>query len=155
MPKSKSQRMKPVNQLAEKKEQQSAIVYSQCMTTVQEMNNQLQKLYSYRAGYHQQMTDMSSRGLGSHRLQDTLMFMNNLNKSIEGMLKQIEKQKQVCEEKKKLWVAMHTKTRIYSKVTEKYIFEEQVIRNKNEQKMVDEFNQSLFHRKLNSNPDSK
>ena len=154
MPKSKSQRMKPVNQLAEKKEQQSAIVYSQCLTKVQELEDQLQKLYSYRAGYNQQMIDMSRRGVGSHRLQDTLMFMNNLNQSIEGILLQIQQQKKVCEGKKQLWIGMHNKTRIYSKVTEKYVVEEKIIENKKEQKLVDEFNQSLFHRKLNSDHNS-
>lgn len=154
MPKLKSQRMKPVNQLAEKKEQQSAIVYSQCLTKVQALENQLQKLYSYRAGYNQQMIDMSRRGVGSHRLQDTLMFMNNLNQSIEGILLQIQQQKKVCEGKKQLWMEMHNKTRIYNKVTEKYIVEEKIIQNKNEQKLVDEFNQSLFHRKLNSDHNS-
>lgn len=152
--KSKSQRMKPVNKLAEKKEQQSAQVYGQCLAAVRELENQLQKLYSYRAGYNQQMIDMSKQGVGSNRLQDTLMFMSNLNRSIEGVLLQIQQQKKVCEGKKQLWMAMHTKTRIYNKVTEKYIVEEQVIQNKNEQKLLDDFNQSLFHRKLNPDHNS-
>ena len=152
--KSKSQRMKPVNKLAEKKEQQSAQVYGQCLAAVRELENQLQKLYSYRAGYNQQMIDMSKQGVGSNRLQDTLMFMSNLNRSIEGLLLQIQQQKKVCEGKKQLWMAMHTKTRIYNKVTEKYIVEEQVIQNKNEQKLLDDFNQSLFHRKLNPDHNS-
>lgn len=147
--------MKPVNHLAEKKEQQSAVVYSQCLAKVQELENQLKKLYRYREGYNQQMIEMSGQGVGSHRLQDTLMFMNNLNQSIEGMLRQIQQQKSICEQKKQHWMAMHNKTKIYSKVTEKYIVEEQIIQNKNEQKLVDEFNQSLFHRKINSEPGFK
>lgn len=150
MAKLKSQRMKPVNQLAEKKEQQSAIIYSQCQAKVIALENQLQKLYGYRAGYNQQMLDMSQQGVSKHRLQDTLMFMNNLNKSIEGLLLQIKQQKKVCDEKKQHWLAMHTKTRIYGKVTDKYVAEEQRVKNKNEQKQLDEFNQSLFQRKLQS-----
>jgi len=155
MPKSKSQRMHPVNKLAEKKEQQSAIIFSQCLAKVKALEDQLQKLYSYRAGYNQQMIEMSGQGVGSHRLQDTLMFMSNLNKSIEGILLQIQQQKKECEGKKKLWMAMHNKTRIYTKVTKKYVVEEQLIENKKEQKLLDEFNQSLFHRKLNTDPASK
>lgn len=151
MPKSKSQRMEPVNKLAEKQEQQSALIYSQCMSKVQEMENQLQQLYDYRDGYNQQMTRLSKQGVGSHRLQDTLMFMNNLNKSIEAILMQIKQQKQVCEKKKEDWMVLHNKKRIYSKVTEKYSQQEQIIKNKNEQKLLDEYNQALFHRKNNSN----
>jgi len=49
---------------------------------------------------------------------------------------------------------MHSKTRIYSKVTKKYIVEEQIVMNKNEQKLVDEFNQSSFSRKLNNKHNS-
>ena len=147
--------MQPVNRLAEKKEQQSAIIYSQCLTKVQALENQLQKLYSYRAGYNQQMIEMSEQGVGSHRLQDTLMFMSNLNKSIEGILLQIQRQKKECEGKKQLWMSMHNKTRIYNKVTKKYVVEEQLMQNKKEQKLLDEFNQSLFQRKLNSDPGSK
>ena len=153
MAKSKSQRMQPVNRLAEKQEQQSALIYSKCMDKVTELENQLQKLYEYRDGYNKQMTDMSRQGLGSHRLQDTLLFMSNLNKSIETILTQIKQQKTVCERKKQDWMAMHNKKRIFNKVTEKYSYEEQVIRNKNEQKLMDEFNQSLFHRKRNSQQD--
>lgn len=146
--KSKSQRMKPVNRLAEKQEQQSAQIYAQCLANVRELENQLQKLYAYRAGYNQQMLDMSKQGMGSHRLQDTLMFMSNLNQSIDGLLVQIEQQKKVCEDKKQLWLQMHTKSKIYHKVTKKYVLEEQIVSNKNEQKLVDEFNQSAFNRRL-------
>ena len=148
--KSKSQRMKPVNKLAEKQEQQSAQVYALSLANVRELENQLQKLYSYQAGYNQQMIDMSKQGVGSHRLQDTLMFISNLNQSIEGVLLQIQQLKKICDGKKQLWMAMHTKKRIYNKVTEKYIVEEQVIINKNEQKLLDDFNQSSFQRKINS-----
>ncbi len=155
MPKQKSQRMKPVNQLAEKREQQSVIIYSQCLAKVQALEEQLQKLYTYREGYNQQMVNLSAKGVGSHRLQDTLMFMSNLNKSIEGLLTQIQHQKIVCEEKKKEWMLRHNKTKIYSKVTEKYISEEQTIKNKNEQKLLDEFNQTLFQRQINSKSRSK
>jgi len=150
----KSQRMKPLNRLAEKQEEQSAQVYTRCLANVRELENQLQKLYSYRLGYNQQMIDSSKKGVGSHRLQDTLMFMSNLNKSIEGVLAQIERQKKVCEEKKQLWMAMHSKTKIYSKVTKKYVVEEQIEINKNEQKLVDEFNQTSFNRKINSKHNS-
>ncbi|MDX2507592.1 MAG: flagellar export protein FliJ [Gammaproteobacteria bacterium] len=153
MPKSKSQRMKPVNHLAEKQEQQSAVIYSQCQSKVQQLENQLQKLYSYREGYNRQIMDLSRQGVGSHRLQDTLMFMNNLNRSIENMLLQIQQQKKICEGKKQLWMDKHNKKRIYNTVTKKYISEEQVVKNKNEQKLVDEYNQALFHRKLNSSHD--
>ncbi len=85
--------MKPVNQLAEKKQQQSAVVYSETTTQLRAMENQLEKLYSYRAGYNQQMIELSQSGVGTHRLQDTLMFMNNLNQSIEGLSLQIQEQK--------------------------------------------------------------
>ena len=150
MAKSKSERMQPVNRLAEKQEQQSALIYSKCMDKVTELENQLQKLYEYRDGYNQQMTNMSQQGVGSHRLQDTLLFMSNLNKSIETILTQIQQQKTVCKQKKQDWMVMHNKKRIYNKVTEKYFYEELAIKNKNEQKLMDEFNQSLFHRKKNN-----
>lgn len=150
MAKSKSQRMQPVNRLAEKQEQESAMVYSQCLSKVQELEHQLQKLYSYRDGYNQQMTQLSSQGVGSHRLQDTLMFMSNLNKSIDSILMQIQQQKVVCEKKKSDWMVTHNKKRIYNKVTEKYSHQEQVIRDKNEQKLMDEYNQALYHRNKNS-----
>ena len=145
--------MNPVNQLAEKQEQQSAIVYSQCLSKVQELENQLQKLYSYRESYNQQIKEISRQGVGSHRLQDTLMFMNNLNHSIESILAQIQQKKHVCTQKKQLWMEKHNKKRIYNKVTKKYITEEQLVKNKNEQKLLDEYNQTLFHRKLNTRHD--
>ncbi|MCU7837399.1 MAG: flagellar export protein FliJ [gamma proteobacterium symbiont of Taylorina sp.] len=149
MSKLKSQRMKPVNQLAAKQEQEYAIVFAQCLYKVHELKEQLQKLYSYRDGYNQQFIELSNQGVGSNRLQDILKFMTNLNISIEGMGQQIQRQQNICEEKKKLWMEKHNKKRIYNTVTEKYISEEQIIQNKNEQKLMDEFNQIQFRRKLN------
>ncbi len=151
--KAKSQRMKPVTQLAKKQEEQAAQVYAQSLASVTDLENQLQKLYSYQAGYNQQMINLSQQGMGSHRLQDTLMFMSNLNKSIQGVLLQIEQQKQVCENNKQLWLVLHNKTRIYNKVTDKYKAQEQCIKDKNEQKLLDEFNQSSFYRKRNCEQD--
>jgi len=151
MSKLKSQRMKPVNQLASKQEQEHAIVYAQCLLKVQELKEQLEKLYSYRDGYNQQFIELSNQGVGSNRLQDILKFMTNLNTSIEGIGAQILQQQKICAEKKKLWMEKHNKKRIYNTVTEKYLHEEQMIMNKNEQKIMDEFNQVQFHRKLNRN----
>ena len=150
MPKSKSQRMQPVNQLADKQDKEYAIIYSQCLLQVRKLEEQLQKLYSYRDGYNQQFIELSKQGVGTNRLQDILKFMTNLNVSIEGIGQQISRQKTICEEKKKLWMHKHNKKRIYKTVTKKYIIEEQVIQNKIEQKEQDEFNQTQFHRKLNS-----
>ena len=150
MSKLKSQRMHPVNKLAEKQEQQSAIVYSQCLSQVRELEDQLQKLYSYREAYNQQVMDLSRQGVDSNRLQDILKFMNNLNSSIEAVGLQSSKQKQICEQKKQHWMEKHNKKRIYNKVTKKYITEEQTLVNKNEQKQMDEFNQALFHRRINN-----
>ncbi len=139
--------MQPVNRLADRQEQQSAIVFSQCQARVRELQQQLEKLYQYRDGYNQQMIEQSQQGVGSYRLQDTLMFMNNLNQSIETILKQIQRQKQVCIEKREIWMNLHNKKRIYTKVTEKYQYQEQQQKNKQEQKNLDEHNQNLFHRK--------
>ncbi|WP_198264005.1 hypothetical protein [sulfur-oxidizing endosymbiont of Gigantopelta aegis] len=54
----------------------------------------------------------------------------------------------MCEAKKQLWLATRNKTKIYLKVTEKYIVEEKLVLQKNEQKLADEFNQSLFYRRM-------
>ena len=46
MLKSKSQRMQPVNQLADKQDKEYASVYSQCLSIIQELKDQQEKLYS-------------------------------------------------------------------------------------------------------------
>ncbi|HHA18710.1 MAG TPA: flagellar export protein FliJ [Methylophaga sp.] len=148
MPKLKSKRMDPVNQLADKYDKEYAIIYAKCLSEVHALEDQLKKLYSYRDGYNQQFIDLSNQGVGSNRLQDILKFMTNLNVSIDGIGIQIRRQKKVCEEKKKQWMEKHNKKRIYRTVTNKYVKEEQIIQNKAEQKQQDEFNQAQFHRKL-------
>lgn len=148
MPKLKSQRMNPVNQLADKQDKEYAAVYSKCLAALHELEAQLQKLYSYRDGYNQQFVDLSNQGVGSNRLQDILKFMTNLNVSIDGIALQISRQKVICEEKKKLWMEKHNKKRIYHTVTKNYLVQEQLIKNKTEQKEQDEFTQVQFRRKL-------
>ena len=148
MLKLKSHRMNPVNQLADKHDKEYAIIYAQCLTEVHVLEEQLQKLYSYRDGYNQQFIELSNQGVGSNRLQDILKFMTNLNISIDGVGEQIRRQNGICEEKKKQWMEKHNKKRIYLTVTNKYVKEEQITQNKAEQKEQDEFNQAQFHRKL-------
>ena len=142
--------MKSVNQFADMKDKEYAMVYSQSLSELHDLEVQLQKLYSYRDGYNQQFIDLSNQGVGSNRLQDILKFMTNLNVSIDGIALQISRQQVICQEKKKLWMVKHNKKRIYNTVTKKYLNEEQVIINKTEQKEQDEFAQVQFRRKLSN-----
>ena len=146
MPKLKSKRLEPVNKLAEKKEQEAASEFGACMSQVQAMENQVRKLYQYREDYNAQFNQASSSGLDSARLQDYLMFINNINHSIDKIFAQLNKKKLECDSKKILWLEKHQQVKIYAKVKQKYLADELIIQNKNEQKQTDESSLAFYTR---------
>jgi len=150
MAKLKSQRIDTVNKLAEKKEREAASEFGACNSQLQAMQNQLRKLYQYRDDYSAQFTQSSNQGMDSLRLQDYLKFINNINHSIDKVFEQIEKKKQDCETKKQLWLREHQQVRIYAKVKDHYLADEQKIANKIEQKQTDESSQAFFYRNKQS-----
>lgn len=146
MPELKSKRIAPVNKLAEKKEQEAASDFGACNSQLQSMQNQLRKLYQYRDDYNRQFTQATQAGMDSTRLQDYLKFINNINHSIDKVLEQVEKKKSECEQKKQVWLEKHQKVRIYTRVTEHFLKEEQTAANKAEQKQSDEASQAFAFR---------
>jgi len=146
MPQLKSKRIETVNKLAEKKEREAASEFGACMSQVQAMESQIRKLYQYREDYNHQFTQASNTGMDSARLQDYLKFINNINHSIDKIFEQLNKKKLECDSKKKLWLEEHQQVKIYAKVKEKYLADELVVQNKNEQKQSDEASLAFYSR---------
>jgi len=149
MAKKKSQRIEPVNKLAEKKEQEAAAEFGACNSQLQSMQNQLRKLYQYRDDYNRQFSQSTNQGMGSSRLQDYLRFINNINHSVDKVLEQINKKTEECKKKRLFWLEQHQQVKKYAKVKEHYLVEELKAENKIEQKQSDEFSQAFFNRQKN------
>ncbi|MBF0266911.1 MAG: flagellar export protein FliJ [Gammaproteobacteria bacterium] len=145
MSKKKSQRIQIIKTLVEKQEESAVIELGKANSQLELMQNQLDKLYQYRDEYSQQF-NRTGTNVKSNTLQDYIHFINNLNTGINHLLEQIEQQKKRCEQVRKVWLEKHQQVDIYQKVKDKFLTDEMIQQEKQEQKITDEISQAFFLR---------
>ncbi|MFK5985475.1 MAG: flagellar export protein FliJ [Pseudomonadota bacterium] len=142
----KSQRFNIIKKLAEKKADESIITFGQCKSKLSAMENQLKKLYQYRDDYNLQFNKAASTGISSTGVQDYLRFINNLNHNIDSLLQVIMEKKTECEKLKFEWLEKNKQVDIYSNVKSKFLEKEKIEKQKQEQKILDEFSTTFSFR---------
>lgn len=140
----KSKRLVTIQKIAEKKENESVLSFGQCMSKLNAMENQLKKLYQYREDYNLQFNQTASTGIRSSNVQDYLKFINNLNHNIDSLLKALEQQRSDCECLKLDWIEKHKRVDILSNVRNKYLETELKDKNKQEQRLTDDYSAILY-----------
>ncbi len=138
--------MHMIQRISAKEEDTAAKELGQSNLKLHAMESQLQKLYQYRENYNQQFIDAGANYLSSSSIQDYLMFINNLNASIDKLLEAIGAQKKIVEQLKAVWLKKHQKVDIYNKVKENYLVEEEKIQNLKDQRLNDESSIAFFMR---------
>ncbi len=134
----KSQRFDLIKRLAEKKEDDSVIIFGKCKSRLSAMKNQLNKLYQYREDYNLQFKKSANLGISSSGIQDYLRFINNLNHNIESLHNVLQEKNRECEKLKLVWLEKHKQVKIYTNVKNKFIQKETAEKFKQEQKISDE-----------------
>lgn len=139
----KSQRLKPVSDIADAKERDAARHMGQQQNVLQEHNNKLSELIQYRAEYVEKMVAAGSAGIGAGQMQDYTRFIRRLDEAIVFQKNQIELAKRQLEVKQREWQAMHTRSEALNKVVDRYRSAEVREQDKREQNENDERAQRL------------
>jgi len=116
----KSQRLKPVSDIAVAKERDAARHMGQQQRVLAEHENKLMELINYRSEYVGKMVSAGSAGIGAGQMQDYTHFIRRLDEAIVYQKKQIGLAKRQLEVKQREWQAMHTRSEALNKVVHRY-----------------------------------
>lgn len=134
----KSERMKPVLQVADSREEQAAKALGECQRLLQERMQRLEGLQSYQAEYVRHFQEVGGAGATAQRLHDLQRFLANLATAIEQQQYQVELARQQCEKKRLLWQEARSKSIALEKVVARFQEDERMIAERKEQKVNDE-----------------
>ncbi len=146
----KSQRMKPVLQVASAREQAAARDLGVAQRHLGEQHARLNELCTYRNEYLQQTADLGSVGINVTRYIEMQRFLNNLNTAIEQQQQMVAQATRLCEERTRSWQEAHTKNKSLDRVVQHYVRRELHEESRREQKMTDEIAQHKRRKDLDS-----
>lgn len=135
----RSKRIHSVVRIARNKEHDAAVVFGESQTRLQQEQQRLQELISYREEYSGRVNAPGGEGLSGARMNEHRMFLNRLNTAIDQQNELIRKLENVLENDRAEWLSKHQRTQALGKVEDRYRREEHQHREKQEQKESDDF----------------
>ena len=135
---SRSKRMKPVQRVAETREQAAVQKLGESQQCLEAQRIKLEELCRYRDQYSESFRTSGGQGLDANRLQDYRVFLARLNEAIrqqEDILAQCTRDH---EQTRQQWIQTRNHHQAIDKVVENYRSEEQKARDRHEQKEQDE-----------------
>ncbi|VAW77412.1 hypothetical protein MNBD_GAMMA15-2058 [hydrothermal vent metagenome] len=138
---SRSKRMKPVQRVAQNREQTAVQKLGQSQQYLDAQRAKLEELCSYRDQYSESFKTTSGQGLDANRLQDFRVFLSRLNEAIRQQETIIVQCTSQHEQTRQQWVETRSHHQAIDKVIERYRSEEQKMENRREQKEQDEHSQ--------------
>jgi flagellar FliJ protein len=142
----RTQRLQPVVQHTDKKEQQALQAVAQSQAVLEGEQTRLAQLQDYKLEYLQK----KKYDIGVFtpiELQEFNRFMQQLDETIERQLELVALRQQEVEHKRQQWTATRIDSKKMHKVVEKLQKQEFVEQERKEQKALDEFAQRNHHRR--------
>ena len=136
----RTQRLHPVIQHTDKKEQQALYEFAQCQGVLELEVNRLEQLKDYKLEYlHKKKYDIGI--FTPIQLQEFNRFMQQLDNTIERQMQVVELRQRDLEQKRREWNLTRIDAKKLHKVVDKIKHQENVEQQRSEQKALDEFAQ--------------
>ena len=133
----RSERMKVVQNHQQDKANKAAQVAVNSRNQLDVQNERLTQLASYREEYWQKYA--ASGGMNTARLQDFRSFITRLDGAIEQQRNVVAQAEVECRNKQDEWLHERTREKAIGSAVDKIAHQEQVEKNRKEQKALDEF----------------
>ena len=145
---SKSERMQPVLQVTGSREEKAAKELAESQHQLQERVRRLADLESYVQEYLRHFHEVGNSGASAQRLNEIRRFLANLDMAVEQQKYHVELARQNYEKRRTLWQEARRKSMAVEKAVARFQQDEELIAERKEQKVVDEYaqNQRLRHR---------
>ena len=143
----KSQRLRPVQHLAERRRQQAEQQLGQAQQQLVAEQQKLLQLEQYLDDYQQNLLATGQAGVGIEQLQRLQSFKHRLLDALAQQRKQIEFCEQLLEQAKQQWHAARGRERAMGSLIERTVDQELLEEDKRLQKQLDELAQSQAQRR--------
>ncbi len=143
----KSDRFKPIAQIAVTGETHAARAVSDAQANAQDKQSRLDQLQLFYQEYAQQYEQQGKTGFGIKQLQSYRSFLEDLNKAIEQQKALVQIAQQMVDEKKQHWFEARKKVKVYEKLITNFQQDEQYLEDKQEQAAMDEHAQNATRHK--------
>ena len=134
----RSRRFQPIQRLAKHGEDHAAQQLGQAQTTLNDQEQRLQDLISYRDEYAQQFHRDGQTGLDGRQLQAYQSFLHQLNNAIEQQKLQIVEAQQQCNERRDDWRQRRQHSEVLDSAVKRIKTQEQDVERRQEQRNSDE-----------------
>ena len=138
MNKKKSQRMKPIKNLAEDQEKQAAHALGQSRQLLVNCQLRLQELNDYRNDYVQRFNTQGSLGMSGSRIQSFQTFISQLDSAIDRQKQLVSDAEDQCRVMQQDWNRRHMRTKALGKTVQRYETQERKQQEKHAQREADD-----------------
>lgn len=133
--------MKPVVRHAESREQDAAKALAVAQQAHRDQQNKLTELRAYREEYREQLAGRGRGGISAAHFQQLRGFLQRLDLAVERQEQVVVQAARQCEERRRAWFQARSRTQALDKVRSRYLDEEAWLRDRQEQKDLDELAQ--------------
>ena len=134
----RSKRLKPVQEIADNREQAAAQRMLLSEAEWRRQQERLDELNCYRAEYSHHFEQSCSTGIDSVRLQDYRRFLSNINIAIEQQRRVVAVTQKKHQADKQVWLDLRTKAKAIDKAVQRIREKEAQIDERQEQRLLDD-----------------
>jgi len=138
---SPSKRFKPVQRVAQSREQKAARALGKSQREVREQESRLDELKGYHREYLERFQGASTAGISVAQLQEYRTFLGKLERAIREQEQRLQDSRQVCSGHREAWHDQHQRSQVMGKVMARYQATERQQQNSREQKEQDDRSQ--------------
>ena len=144
----RSERLKPIHNLAQQREEVAAQALGRMQKELNNHNQKLSELLNYYHEYQQRFTTDAKKGMNVVQVQSYQKFISQLELAIAEQKKIIVRVTEACNTRKVEWNTHRQKSQVLEKVVNRYQLQEAKHQNRQEQRQLDEFvNNRHWHKK--------
>ncbi len=146
----RSQRFKPIHNLAQQSEDVAAQMLGKIQRELSNHHLKLSELMKYYQDYTTRFNQQAEKGMSASQVQSYQKFISQLEVAITEQKKHISRTSEACDTSRANWTVERQKTQVLEKVISRYQKQEQQIHNRQEQRLSDEHVANRFWHKKNS-----
>ena len=143
----RSDRFKPIHNLAQQSEDVAAQTLGKIQRELAEHHLKLSELMQYYEDYTTQFNEKANQGMSIIQVQSYQKFISQLKIAITEQKNNIGRITEACDSSRADWTVERQKTQVLEKVMTRYQKQEQQINNRKEQRLSDEHVSNQFWHK--------
>ena len=147
MPLKRSDRFKPIHNLAQKNEDMAAQTLGKIQRELSEHHLKLSELMKYYQDYTTRFNEQAVNGMSIIQVQSYQKFIAQLDIAITQQKEHIMRVTEACDSSRAEWTVERQKTQVLEKVMTRYQKQEQQVHNRQEQRLSDEHVANQFWHK--------